>query len=399
MLDTRSSGEPAFELPEGDWPLEPVEEPPPPAAAEVEDDEPWLDEKAPRGMEGTYLQAAPQFGEVLPVHAFCVPDEGDAVREALQGQLHREPPISRVLCASAYQADLPRLPYPRVIDARPLVHRVTAVQSSAQRIHSPSKIALADTARPVVFTTEPLTPVGAALQLWDETSVPVLLAARAVNDDDDDGDDSGPVVAVAAVAASLKGLAHGVIDAAVETLEGVVAGTDLYTPLGDKRRALAIRGRMLAAVGPNPVGSRQGYASCTAEYVRAIFFPWTDRSPLRRSRRCMFVHDIEHDYHLVMSCGWRQQSSTAILAQRAQGVSVQDVVDSLGIGPDGMSDPDAQRMILPPQNWYVRTSCVITERLRYLGVGQVEMTRRRVETEHTDELAPRKHVSFVMRVD
>eukprot|EP00166_Cyanidium_caldarium_P000221 ctg_1092.g241 len=83
MLDANSSAEPAFELPEGDWPLEPEEEPPPPAAAEVEDDEPGVAGarflRARRGRCGARGPAGAARGAAAPIAC--------AVRVGLPGRL------------------------------------------------------------------------------------------------------------------------------------------------------------------------------------------------------------------------------------------------------------------------------------------------------------------------
>jgi len=221
---------------------------------------------------------------------------------------------------------------------------------------------------PALVTAERQLPLGVLNDPnADDPAIAVFIAARQPRFGKEQNRQKPAVIAVAAVAASPLGIANGVLDAIVDALVDVVRRLDPSLPSTSVHER-AIRRSMVAAIGPNPATADYGFVTVRSDVLKAIFLPWAERPHVGLSRRCYFVQDIQNDVHSVICRSRRTRLSFTVLAQRLTGRH-RSLANPLP------ATRESHGIQFPLQEWYLRLAPPVYERLRCIGVGQVELTR------------------------
>ncbi|KAK4532557.1 hypothetical protein CCYA_CCYA12G3414 [Cyanidiococcus yangmingshanensis] len=350
--------------------------PPPPTARQ------WIAQPKPTNAESEYTDKAPLFARVVRSHCFALP--WAALTEVQSQAADNEDLLLAALAsasprASIYRGHVPSEPYPRTFAKDGLVLE-TGKSSSAECRRK-------ETHTPALITASRQAPLGVLIDPNDDAAVPVFVAARYPLSGRQRSHQAADVVAIAAIAASPLGIANGLLDVVVDELSAVVRRFHPSIPPTPEHER-AIRRSMVAAIGPSPPNAEYGFITIRSDLLNAIFLPWEDRPHVGTTRRCYFVHDIYRDVHSVICRSRRSRTVFTFLAQRRAGR-----------GP-GLSNPvplpdEPLGIRFPVQEWHLRLAPLVYERLRSIGVGQVELTRVSLPRTPVDSEEDTRHFSYI----
>jgi hypothetical protein len=351
---------------------------PPPLAARD-----WIAQPKPASSESEYTDKAPLFAKIVRSHCFGLP--WAALMEMQRQTTDNEGILLAALAsasprASIFHGNVPCEPYPKAFTKDGLVLEIEK-KGSRSRHRKPEQAA-------ALVTASRQMPLGILIDPKDDSAVPVFVAARYPLSSRQRTGRAADVVAVAAIAASPLGIANGLLDVVIDELSSIVRHLHPSIPLNAERER-AIRRSMVAAIGPSPPNAEFGFITVQSDLLNAIFLPWEDRPHVGTTRRCYFVHDIYRDVHSVICRSRRSRTSFTFLAQRRAGR-----------GP-GISNPvplpeEPLGIKFPLQEWHLRLAPLVYERLRCIGVGQVELTRVSLPRVPPSSAEDTRHFSYIL---
>jgi len=356
--------------------------PPPPAARQ------WIAQPKPSSAESDYINRAPLFSKVLRTHCFALPWSALVELRAraaddidIDNAARLAATASTSVHATLYQGSVPTEPYPRTFTRSGLVLEAGNAGNLKRRRNAPQV--------PALVTAERQLPLGVLIDPnADDPAIAVFIAARQPRFGKEQNRQKPAVIAVAAVAASPLGIANGVLDATVDALVDIVRRLDPSLPSTSVHER-AIRRSMVAAIGPNPATADYGFVTVRSDVLNAIFLPWEDRPHVGLSRRCYFVHDIQNDVHSVICRSRRTRLSFTFLAQRLTGRH-RSLANPLP------ATSESHGIQFPLQEWHLRLAPLVYERLRCIGVGQVELTRVLLPRVPITSREDTRHFSYIV---